>query len=176
MPAGRPGAAPVAPPRREADNPADMSDPKDKGKDDAGSPAEGRKSSGRVAFDERGNSVWEWQLETGVYSRDVNTQKLKKLELDELSIAETAQHKKPTGLGVPEKRAMPGGGFNPYDNSPQRGAGGNPYDTAGARNLAKEKAAPAPRPPRSPEDLRKLDEWLKLKKRLDENKARDDDD
>jgi hypothetical protein len=153
-----------------------MSDPKDKGTDDAGSPPEGRKSSGRVAFDERGNSVWEWQLETGVYSRDVNTQKLKKLELDELSIAETAQHKKPTGLGAPEKRAMPGGGFNPYDNSPQRGAGGNPYDSAGARNVAKQKAAPTPRPPRSPEDLRKLDEWLKLKKRLDENKARDDDD
>ena len=32
------------------------------------------KRSGRVGYDERGNSVWEWQLETGVYSRDVSTQ------------------------------------------------------------------------------------------------------
>lgn len=152
-----------------------MSDRKDK--DDAGlpPPAE-RKSSGRVAFDERGNSVWEWQLETGVYSRDVNTQKLKKLELDELSIAETAQHRKPTGLGAPEKRSMPGGGFNPYDNSSQSEAGGNPYDNASNRTLARQKPPPAPRPPRSPEELRKLDEWLKVKKQLDENKAREDDD
>jgi hypothetical protein len=152
-----------------------MSDRKDK--DDAGPPppAEGKRS-GRVAFDERGNSVWEWQLETGVYSRDVNTQKLKKLELDELSIAETAQHRKPTGLGgASEKRSMPGGGFNPYDNSAQREAG-NPYDNARNRNYAQQKPAPAPRPPRTPEDLRRLDEWLKIKKRLEEKKAADDDD
>src|SRR5437868_8008901 len=38
------------------------------------------KRSGRVAFDSRGNPIWEWQLETGVYSRDVSTQKLKKLD------------------------------------------------------------------------------------------------
>ncbi|MGH8188727.1 MAG: hypothetical protein ACREUC_19370 [Steroidobacteraceae bacterium] len=152
-----------------------MSDRKDK--DDAESPPpDAKKSSGRVAFDERGNSVWEWQLETGVYSRDVNTQKLKKLELDELSIAETAQHRKPTGLGAPEKRSMPGGGFNPYDNSSQREAGGNPYDNASNRTRARQPPpSPPPRPPRSPEDLRKIEEWLKLKKRLDENKARDDD-
>ena len=84
-----------------------------------------------MAFDERGNSVWEWQLETGVYSRDVSTQKLKKLELGELSIAETAAHKRPPGPGD-TKAPMPGGGFNPYDNSPQTGGGFNPYDNAKA--------------------------------------------
>lgn len=175
MPAGRPGPGPLR--RSQARQTIGrVSDRKDKDKDDAGSPAAERKSSGRVAFDERGNSVWEWQLETGVYSRDVNTQKLKKLELDELSIAETAQHKKPTGLRVSEKRALPGGGFNPYDNSPRGDAGGNPYDNARNRTLARQKPAPEPRPPRSPEELRKLDEWRKLKQRLDENEAGEDDD
>ncbi len=99
----------------------------------------GDKRSGRVAHDARGNPVWEWQLETGVYSRDVSTQRLKKLDLGELSIAETARHKQPEGLGeqssgrsnAPKKAPMPGGGFNPYDNSPPAGGGGvNPYDNA----------------------------------------------
>lgn len=79
-------------------------------------PGPSGKRSGRVAFDERGNSVWEWQLETGVYSRDVSTQRLKKLELDELSIAETAANKRPTGLAGGESKA-PSTGFNPYDNT-----------------------------------------------------------
>ena len=62
-------------------------------------PTDDGKRSGRVSFDSRGNSVWEWQLETGVYSRDVNTQKLKKLDLGDLSIAETGILKQPPGLG-----------------------------------------------------------------------------
>jgi hypothetical protein len=70
-----------------------MNDPKDKDPKSSAedpAPASREKRSGRASFDERGNAVWEWQLETGVYSRDVSTQKLKKLELDDLSIAETA--------------------------------------------------------------------------------------
>jgi len=54
--------------------------------------------SGRISYDERGNSVWEWRLETGVYSRDISTQRLKKLDLNDLSIAETASHQRPPGL------------------------------------------------------------------------------
>lgn len=130
------------------------------------------KSSGRVAFDARGNPIWEWQLETGVYSRDVNTQKLKKLDLSELSLVDTGTHKKPEGI-EPEaptiRKAMPGGGFNPYDSAPPtKDEGASPYDKARA---AAGKQAPPPQPakpapPRSPADLRKLDEWIKLKKRL----------
>src|SRR5262245_13859237 len=118
------------------------------------------KRSGRVAYDSRGNPIWEWQLETGVYSRDVSTQKLKKLDLGELSIAETAIQKRPTGLQEPAK-GTPERGFNPYDNA---GTGPSAYDKA--RTTAnKPAAAPkAPTPPRSPADMRKLDEWIKQKK------------
>lgn len=111
------------------------------------------KRSGRVAFDSRGNPIWEWQLETGVYSRDVTTQKLKKLDLGELSIADSGIHPRPgepadpqsrqvRPAAVPAKSAVPvkparpvsSGGFNHQDTSNRdagdRGGGGNPYDTA----------------------------------------------
>jgi hypothetical protein len=134
-----------------------MSDPKDKdAKDlefDSGS---GEKRSGRVAFDDRGNSVWEWQLETGVYSRDVNTQRLKKLELDELSIEDTAAHKRP-GFGPDGK---PGGGFNPYNTAP-KATGSSPYDSGlsfGDKPKAKEDR------PRTLDDMRKLSEAIKKQK------------
>ncbi len=82
-----------------------MSDPKDR---NPRSPppqpgADHGKRSGRAGVDERGNSVWEWQLETGVYSRDISTQKLRKLDLGDLSIAETASHQRPAGLGEKDK-------------------------------------------------------------------------
>jgi hypothetical protein len=110
---------------------------------DGAPPAGKEKSSGRVGYDARGNSVWEWQLETGVYSRDVSTQKLETLP-DGLSLADTAIHKQPeagkpaaANPSRPGKAPTPGGGFNPYDNAakaPMPGGGFNPYDSAsGAR-------------------------------------------
>jgi hypothetical protein len=150
-----------------------MSDPKDKSAPAPPAAPGGDKRSGRVGFDERGNSVWEWRLETGVYSRDISTQKLRKLDLDELSIAETASNKRPPGLGGTQA-PMPGGGFNPYDNA-VAGGGFNPYDNAHA--LGK-KMQPAPKtaapPAKKPVDLKKLEEWLKIKKRLQERKGDDD--
>jgi hypothetical protein len=134
-------------------------------------PNDDSKRSGRVSFDARGNSVWEWQLETGVYSRDVNTQKLKKLDLGELSIAETGILKKPEGL---EDRLGPGGGFNPYDNAPRpKQEGSNPYDNAralGNKFAPKQEPQKQRPPPRSPDELRKLSEWIKMKKSLDKDK------
>jgi hypothetical protein len=130
------------------------------------------KRSGRVSFDSRGNSVWEWQLETGVYSRDVNTQKLKKLDLGDLSIAETGVHKRP-GFGEDEPAPAPGGGFNPYDNAPRSKQGGsNPYDKARAADNRVPPRAEAQKrpPPRSPDELRKLSEWIKMKKKLEQDK------
>ncbi len=164
-----------------------MSDPKDR---NARSPplppgAEDSKRSGRAGVDERGNSVWEWQLETGVYSRDISTQKLRKLDLGDLSIAETATHQRPAGLDEKAadqgkgkvKRELPGSGFNPYDDSAGGGseAGGNPYDNA--RNFSKTIQQPASAPPaqRKPMDLKRLEEWMEIKKRLEQQKKADDD-
>lgn len=154
----------------------------DEGKKPDDLPAEPKpqsKSSGRVAFDARGNPIWEWQLETGVYSRDVNTQKLKKLDLGELSLVDTGTYKKPSPK--PEaptiRKAMPGGGFNPYDSSPKQDEDSSPYDKARAAAAGKQAATPPPSkpapPPRNPADLRKLDEWVKMKKRLGD--AKDDE-
>ena len=135
------------------------------------------KRSGRVAFDARGNPIWEWQLETGVYSRDVTTQKLKKLDLGDLSIADSGIHPQPSGLGPtkgsPNPSKLPGGGSNPYDtgnrprggfnpqDKPNQGGGSNPYDNARALgNRLKPEVAPAERR-RTPADLRKLDQQIK---------------
>ena len=130
------------------------------------------KRSGRVTFDARGNSVWEWQLETGVYSRDVSTQKLKKLDLGTLSIAETAIQKRPEGLLDPDEPKLPGSGFNPYDNTPRSEHGGNPYDNARIRSNA---LAPKPKtepPKRNADDMRKLSDWIKLKKSVDKDRGK----
>ncbi len=163
-----------------------MSEPKDRNPRNPPSPpgADEIKRSGRAGVDERGNSVWEWQLETGVYSRDISTQKLRKLDLGDLSIAETASHQRPAGLGEtnkdrskdPRKRELPGGGFNPYDNSSGGDeAGGNPYDNA--RNLGRkiQQPASAPPAPRKPMDLKRLEEWMQIKKRLEQRKKDEDD-
>src|SRR5690349_17081504 len=82
-----------------SDPPGQGGDRNDPSKRDSSSPdaAADDQRSGRVTQDERGNSVWEWKLETGVYSRDINTQRLKKLDLNDLSIADTATHPRPSG-------------------------------------------------------------------------------
>ena len=42
--------------------------------------------SGRPSWDERGNTVWEWQTAPGIYSREVSTQQLKILQATELRL------------------------------------------------------------------------------------------
>lgn len=42
--------------------------------------------SGRVAHDERGNSVWEWQTAPGIFSREISAQQLEALEATHLSV------------------------------------------------------------------------------------------
>ena len=46
-------------------------------------------SSGRAARDDRGNSVWEWQTAPGVYTRDVDTQRVKALQLADFELLES---------------------------------------------------------------------------------------
>jgi hypothetical protein len=144
-------------------------DPKNPRRDTSSEVGESEaKRSGRVGFDSRGNSVWEWQLETGVYSRDVNTQKLKKLDLGELSIAETVFGEGPLSLQDDDKPA-PGGGFNPYNHRPQaKQEGTNPYDSARAlsHKFAPKNEPPQERP-RNLDDLRKLSEAIKQKRKAE---------
>jgi len=103
------------------------------------------KTTGRVKFDDRGNAVWEWSISTGAYARDVSTDRLQKLESSSLSLADDA----PTPIeGV---RANPLGTKKGYD----------PYDSG---KLGKSATAPRKK------DLRKLSEWLKLKKQAATNK------
>jgi hypothetical protein len=42
--------------------------------------------SGRATWDERGNSIWEWQTAPGVYSREISAQQLQALEASHLHL------------------------------------------------------------------------------------------
>ena len=72
------------------------------------------KQSGRVAYDSKGNPIWEWETSTGIFDRNVSTQRLKKLEAT-LSLEETQPVPKANPLSVQEAERLPGGGMNPYD-------------------------------------------------------------
>ena len=111
---------------------------------DASAPSPGTKQTGRVQFDERGNAIWEWSVATGAFGREVSTERLQKLENPGLSLAEDAptpsQRVKANPMGAVK-------GYNPYDS----GKLGKP------REVPKKK------------DLKKLSDWLKLKKQAANN-------
>jgi hypothetical protein len=118
------------------------------GDDAAGGPsapdgATDDKTTGRVKFDERGNAVWEWAISSGAFGHEVSSERLRKLEHPALSIADDA----PTPFET--VRANPLGAKKGYD----------PYDSG---KLGK-------RPAPAKKDLRKLSEFLKLKKQAANN-------
>lgn len=106
------------------------------------------KTTGRVKFDDRGNAVWEWQIATGAFGLEVSTQRMQKLEHPALSIAAD------DGTLPNAVRPNPLGSKKGYD----------PYDSG---KLGKKPDKPVKR------DLKKLGEWLQLKKQAEANK--DDD-
>jgi hypothetical protein len=106
--------------------------------------AEAKKRSGRVQFDERGNAIWEWAVATGAFEREVSPDRLQRLENPGLSLADDA----PT----PSDRVKP----NPLGKV----KGYNPYDSG---KLSRGQAA-------KKTDLRKLSDWLRLKKQAANNK------
>jgi hypothetical protein len=117
--------------------------------DPARGPLADKKQSGRVQFDDRGNAIWEWAVSTGAFGREVSTERMKKLENPGLSLAEDAptpfDKVKPNPQGVVK-------GYNPYDSGKLGRSG----------------------PPPKKKDLRKLGDWLRLKKQA-ENKTDDDE-
>ncbi len=107
------------------------------------------KKTGRVQFDDRGNAIWEWSIATGAFGREVSTERLQKLENPGLSLAEDA----------------PTPSLNQVKPNPQGTVKGyNPYDSG---RLGKTE------PPRR-KDLKKLSEWLELKKQASNNHDTDE--
>lgn len=101
------------------------------------------KKTGRVNFDDKGNAVWEWSIATGAFGREVSTERLQKLENPGLSLADDA----PTPFDTVRPNPLgPKKGYDPYDSG----------------KLGK-------RPPPIKKDLRKLSEFLKLKKQAATN-------
>jgi hypothetical protein len=116
---------------------------------------EHRNVSGRVKFDDRGNAVWEWAMATGAFGRDVSdvspSTRLRKMDVPSLSIVDDGPPPSET------VRSNPLGVKNGYD----------PYESG---KLHKDRGKGGKR------DLRKLSEWLKLKKQAEQNKKQQDDD
>lgn len=77
----------------------------------------GERPSGRVRHDERGMAVWDWAVASGEFQTLSATCALKKLEVADLQIAETAKTPK---LSLEAAGRDTGGGFDPYN---QRGSG-----------------------------------------------------
>ena len=74
---------------------------------------EGDKTTGRVKFDDRGNAVWEWQVQTGAFAEDVSTARLQKLEHPALSLADDAPSPVDTVKSNPLGTKK---GYDPYDS------------------------------------------------------------
>jgi hypothetical protein len=130
---------------RDDSKPSSKADADGAGKAPAPDAKPDTKGTGRVKFDDRGNAIWEWSLATGAFGREVSTERMQRLEHPALSIADDA----PTPIET--VRANPLGTKKGYD----------PYDSG--------KLGEKPEPPRK-KDLRRLGEFLKLKKQAADNK------
>lgn len=117
------------------------------------------KSSGRVAFDSRGNAVWEWRTGDKQFGREVSTTLVQKLEAPDLRLASTAivkpqkdtQAEKPVGLAK---------SFNPYNHAAVDAARATASDRPRAKSVVT-RLVVQPRHARA-SWFQRLREWLGL--------------
>lgn len=103
------------------------------------------KTAGQVKFDSRGNAIFDWAQMTGEFARDTATARLKKLDNPSLSLADDAPA--PFKATVKSNPLGTVKGYNPYDSG-----------KLGNKEVPRKK------------DLKKLSEWLALKKQAAGNK------
>ena len=108
--------------------------------------AANRRRASQIVHDDRGNARVEW-IDAGYAGVE--------LERAPLSIESTPARGEGAKLSVERTRA---GGFDPYAR-----VGSGPK-------------VPEPKKPQGKRDLRKLGEWIKMKRELDERKSQDDHD
>ncbi|MCX7056207.1 MAG: hypothetical protein NTZ79_03195 [Proteobacteria bacterium] len=96
------------------------------------------RKSGRVQFDERGQAIWAWAVETGTFDRNASTQRVRALSESTvpLEIADNPATK-PNAVPLPQK----GAAFTPYDTHaakhPARShdtRGSDPYSRGAAKS------------------------------------------
>jgi len=112
-----------------------------------GKPGDERKS-GRVRFDERGQAVWEWAVQTGMFDRNASTQRIRaltegpgNLQIDEAPPAKPEAAKPTTGnpyerAATPRPSKAEPAGSDPYSRGPARKPENvtfNPYERTPAR-------------------------------------------
>jgi hypothetical protein len=96
--------------------------------------------SGRVTFDERGQSVWEWRVDTDQYSSDVDTKTVRQIQEEvNVTLAEDAPVTAPKSF--------------------------DPYSTVGGPSQPLKK-----KERRTLDDMRKLSEEIKRKRALEQKK------
>ena len=127
--------------------------------------------SGRVTFDERGQSVWEWRVDTDEYSSDVDTKTVRQIQ-EEVNVTL-----------LEDAPATPQKGFDPYStvggpSAPSRGSFPSraPSPSMSPRSPSPSRSSfPPPLDPpgkerRTLDDMRKLSEEIKRKRALEQKK------
>ena len=67
------------------------------------------KSNGRVRHDDRGNAVWDWAIDTGMFNTLSASAILRRLDVSELKMQESS------GLALAVAGCDAGGGGDPYN-------------------------------------------------------------
>lgn len=57
-------------------------------------------ASGRATWDERGNGVWEWQTQPGVFTREISSQQMTQLEANQLQLVDAFPRRNFEGLWI----------------------------------------------------------------------------